>query len=121
MAHIETLFKAVVYIATGSGIGPVLPHLLAQQIPIRLIWSTRSPRATYGDALVDEILAAQPDALIWDTDVSGKPDLVKLAYCAVQSFGAEAVICISNQTLTERVVEEMEARGIPAYGAIWDS
>ena len=111
----------MVYIATGSGIGPVLPHLLAQQIPIRLIWSTRSPRATYGDALVDEILAAQPDALIWDTDVSGKPDLVKLAYCAVQSFGAEAVICISNQTLTERVVEEMEARGIPAYGAIWDS
>ena len=121
VAHIETLFKAVVYIATGSGIGPVLPHLLAKQIPIRLIWSTRSPRATYGDALVDEILAAQPDALIWDTDVSGKPDLVKLAYCAVQSFGAEAVICISNQTLTERVVEEMEARGIPAYGAIWDS
>jgi ferredoxin-NADP reductase len=28
---IETLFKSVVYVATGSGIGPVLPHLLAQQ------------------------------------------------------------------------------------------
>ncbi|MFJ2481274.1 hypothetical protein ACIOWE_13445 [Pseudomonas sp. NPDC087598] len=121
VAHIETLFKSVVYIATGSGIGPVLPHLLARQVPIRLIWSTRSPRATYGDPLVDEILKAQPDALIWDTDVRGKPDLVTLAYTAVQSFGAEAVICISNQTLTERVVEEMEARGIPAYGAIWDS
>lgn len=121
VAHIETLFKSVVYIATGSGIGPVLPHLLARQVPIRLIWSTRSPRATYGDSLVDEILEAQPDALIWDTDVSGKPDLVTLAYAAVQSFGAEAVICISNQRLTERVVEEMEARGIPAYGAIWDS
>lgn len=121
VAHIETLFKSVVYIATGSGIGPVLPHLLARQVPIRLIWSTRSPRATYGDSLVDEILEAQPDALIWDTEVSGKPDLVTLAYAAVQSFGAEAVICISNQRLTERVVEEMEARGIPAYGAIWDS
>lgn len=121
VAHIETLFKSVVYIATGSGIGPVLPHLLAKQVPIRLIWSTRSPRATYGDSLVDEILEAQPDALIWDTDVSGKPDLLTLAYAAVQSFGAEAVICISNQRLTERVVEEMEARGIPAYGAIWDS
>lgn len=121
VAHIETLFKSVVYIATGSGIGPVLPHLLARQVPIRLIWSTRSPRTTYGDALVDEILQAQPDALIWDTDVRGKPDLVALAYAAVQSFGAEAVICISNQKLTEQVVEEMEARGIPAYGAIWDS
>ncbi|CAI8803199.1 hypothetical protein [Pseudomonas serboccidentalis] len=121
VAHVETLFKSVVYIATGSGIGPVLPHVLAGKVPIRLIWSTRSPRATYGDALVDEILRAQPDALIWDTDVLGKPDLLQLGYTAVQSFGAEALICISNQTLTQRLVEEMEARGIPAYGAIWDS
>jgi len=121
VAHIETLFKSVVYVATGSGIGPVLPHLLAQQVPIHLIWSTRSPRLTYGDALVDEILQARPDAHIWDTTVSGKPDLVTLAYAAVQATGAEAVICISNQTLTERVVEELEARGIAAYGAIWDS
>ncbi|WP_085637693.1 MULTISPECIES: hypothetical protein [unclassified Pseudomonas] len=121
VARIETLFKSVVYIATGSGIGPVLPHLLAGQVPARLVWSARSPRATYGDALVDEILEAQPEALIWDTRESGKPDLVALAYAAVRSFGAEAVICISNQHLTELVVEEMEARGIPAYGAIWDS
>jgi len=121
VARIETLFKSVVYVATGSGIGPVLPHLLAGQVPIHLIWSTRSPRKTYGDALVDEILQAQPDAHIWDTDLLGKPDLVTLAYSAVQNHGAEAVICISNQTLTERVVKEMEGRGIPAYGAIWDS
>jgi hypothetical protein len=121
VAHIETLFKSVVYIATGSGIGPVLPHLLARQVPIHLVWSTRNPRKTYGDELVEEILQAEPDALIWDTDVLGKPDLVQLAYDAVQATGAEAVICISNQTLTQRVVEEMESRGIPAYGAIWDS
>jgi hypothetical protein len=121
VAHIETLFKSVVYIATGSGIGPVLPHLLARQVPIHLVWSTRNPRKTYGDELVEEILKAEPDALIWDTDVLGKPDLVQLAYDAVQATGAEAVICISNQTLTQRVVEEMESRGIPAYGAIWDS
>ncbi|WP_371915536.1 hypothetical protein [Pseudomonas sp. R23(2017)] len=121
VAHIETLFKSVVYVATGSGIGPVLPHLLAGQVPIHLIWSTRSPRETYGEALVEEILQAQPDAHIWDTDRLGKPDLVALAYAAVRAHGAEAVICISNQKLTERVVEEMESRGIPAYGAIWDS
>lgn len=104
VANVETLFKSVVYIATGSGIGPVMPHLLAAQVPIQLIWSTRSPRKTYGDELVDEILRAQPGALIWDTDERGKPDLVQLAYGAVQTFGAEAVICIANQALTERVV-----------------
>ncbi|NMY27772.1 hypothetical protein HBO19_17495 [Pseudomonas sp. WS 5021] len=121
VANIETLFKSVVYIATGSGIGPVMPHLLAGQVPIQLVWSTRSPAKTYGEELVAEILRAQPHAVIWDTDVRGKPDLVQLAYAAVQDFGAEAVICIANQALTRRVVAQMEARGIPAYGAIWDS
>jgi NAD(P)H-flavin reductase len=121
VANIETLFRKVVYVATGSGIGPVLPHLLAQRVPMKLIWSTRSPRMTYGDALVEEILAAQPDSLIWDTDARGKPDLVRLALAALHDSGAEAVICIANQKLTRDVIQQMELRGIPAYGAIWDS
>lgn len=121
VANVETLFKSVLYVATGSGIGPVMPHLLAGNVPVHLIWSTRSPRGTYGDALVDEILQAQPQALIWDTDERGKPDLVQLACAAVEALGVEAVICISNQGLTRRVVQALEVRGIPAYGAIWDS
>lgn len=121
VANIETLFTKVVYVATGSGIGPVLPHLLADEVPSKLVWATRSPRETYGDALVDEILAARPDALVWDTSVHGKPDMLRLAYAAYVSSGAEAVICISNKKLTWSVVHGMERLGIPAYGAIWDS
>lgn len=121
VANIETLFKKVVYVATGSGIGPCLPHLLAAEVPSRLVWATRAPRTTYGDALVDEILAVQPDALVWDTAQHGKPDMVRLAYEAYRDFGAEAVICISNKKLTWQVVHGLERRGIPAYGAIWDS
>jgi hypothetical protein len=121
VANIETLFTKVVYVATGSGIGPVLPHLLARKVPSRLVWATRSPRATYGDTLVDEILADQPDAIVWDTAAHGKPDMVQLAYAAYVAFGAEAVICISNKKLTWQVVHGLESRGIPAYGAIWDS
>lgn len=121
VANIEVLFRKVVYVATGSGIGPCLPHLLAQQVPAKLVWATRDPRATYGDALVDEILAVQPDALIFDTGKQGKPDMLQLAYQACVESGAEAVICISNKQLTWKVVSGLEARGIPAYGAIWDS
>lgn len=121
VANIETLFTKVVYVATGSGIGPVLPHLLADEVPSKLVWATRSPRETYGDALVDEILAARPDALVWDTSVRGKPDMLRLTYAAYVSSGAEAVICISNKKLTWSVVHGMERLGIPAYGAIWDS
>lgn len=121
VANIETLFSKVVYVATGSGIGPVLPHLLAGKVPSRLVWATRSPRATYGDTLVDEILACQQEATVWDTAEHGKPDMVRLAYEAYVAFGAEAVICISNKKLTWEVVHGLERRGIPAYGAIWDS
>ncbi|WP_299845013.1 hypothetical protein [uncultured Roseovarius sp.] len=121
VARIEVLFRRVVYVGTGSGIGPILPHLLAGEVPNRLIWSTRSPRKTYGDALVDEIEAHTEHPLIWDTDEEGKPNLSALALQAVRESGAEAVIVISNQKLTRKVVYDMESLGIPAYGAIWDS
>ncbi|MEV6237649.1 hypothetical protein [Lentzea sp. NPDC051838] len=121
VGNIDKLFTRVVWVATGSGIGPCLPHLLARTAPAVLVWSTRDPRRTYGDALVDEILHVQPDAVVWDTTTSGKPDLVALAYDACRRFDAEAVICISNKPTTWQIVEELECRGIPAYGAIWDS
>ncbi len=121
VARIEVLFKKVVYVGTGSGIGPILPHLLAGDVPNRLIWSTRSPRKTYGNALVDEIEAHTDTPLIWDTDERGKPNLSALALQAVRDSDAEAVIVISNQKLTRKVVHDMESLGIPAYGAIWDS
>lgn len=121
VGNVDQLFERVVWIATGSGIGPTLPHLLAETAPAHLVWATRDPWATYGTELVDEILDVQPNATIWDTHAQGKPDMVKLAYRAVQAFDAEAVICISNKKLTWQVVEGMERIGIPAYGAIWDS
>ncbi|MEW7281168.1 amino acid adenylation domain-containing protein [Aquimarina sp. 2201CG1-2-11] len=121
VGNVDKLFKKVIWVATGSGIGPCLPHLLSQEVPSRLIWATRNPRKTYGDDLVDEILEVQPDAIIWNTDTHGKPDMVKLAYKAYRDFDAEAVICISNKKLTWKVVYGMESRDIPAYGAIWDS
>lgn len=121
VARIEELFTKVVYVGTGSGIGPILPHLLKGAVPNKLIWSTRAPRQTYGDALVDEIEAHTEDPLIWDTVARGKPDLSALALDAVRQTGAEAVIVIANQKLTRKVVHDMESQGIPAYGAIWDS
>ncbi|WP_337324080.1 hypothetical protein [Kribbella sp. CCNWLW197] len=121
MANYGTVFRRVVYVVTGSGIGPVLAHVLAARVPHKLVWVTRDPVKTYGQDLVDEILTAQPDTLIWDTDAHGKPDMVKLAYSAYKSSGAEAVICVSNKKVTWSVVHGMERLGIPALGPIWDS
>jgi hypothetical protein len=121
MANIRTLFKKVVYVTTGSGIGPTLGHLMVNDVPARLVWVTRDPGRTYGQPLVDEILAVQPHATIWNTDQHGKPDILRLAYAAYSSFGAEAVICIANKTVTWQVVHGLERLGIPACGPIWDS
>ena len=121
MAKVALLYERVVYVVTGSGIGPCLGQILAARVPARLVWSTRDPRATYGDALVDEVLAAEPEAIIWDTMDRGKPDLAQLAYQAYRDFDAEAVFIVSNKPTTLRLVHAMERLGIPAFGPIWDS
>jgi hypothetical protein len=121
MAKVAILYERVLYVVTGSGIGPCLGQILAAPVPAQLVWSTRSPRATYGDDLVDEVQAAQPGAVIWDTTERGKPDLVRLAADAYRDFGAEAVFVVSNKAATLRLVHALERRGIPAFGPIWDS
>jgi hypothetical protein len=121
VANVRKLFTKVVLVATGSGIGPMLGHLLDTSVPARLVWVTKNPRRTYGDQLVDEIEAAHPDATIWDTGERGKPDVLRLAYAAYLDSGAEAVVCIANRTVTWQVVHGLERRGIPAFGPIWDS
>nr|VWP00413.1 Uncharacterized protein [Ganoderma boninense] len=119
--RITPLFRRVVFVATGSGIGPCAPCILEQRVPIRLLWTSPNVRETFGGKLVDQILAASPGAVVYDTRKHGKPDMVKLTYRLVKEFDAEAVCIISNQKLTQKVVYGMTSRGIPAFGAIWDS
>jgi len=47
--------------------------------------------------------------------------MIKLVYGLAKESNAEAVVIISNPSLTKKIVYGMESRGIPAYGAIWDS
>ena len=111
-------------------------------MPLQLLWTAPAVRKTFGDKLVDSLIEANPKAVIYgtsslslclfemliicacaraDTREHGKPDMVKLTYRMVKEFDAEAVCIISNQKLTQKVVYGMTSRGIPAFGAIWDS
>jgi hypothetical protein len=47
-----------------------------------------------------------------------QPDVVKMTYKLFKDFKAEAVIIISNQKLTQKVVYGLEARGVPAFGQL---
>ncbi|OAQ95728.1 hypothetical protein LLEC1_02836 [Akanthomyces lecanii] len=119
--RIATLFNRVVVIATGSGIGPLLGHIQNPSCKTQLIWSTKNPEKTFGKAMLNSIHETIPDAIIHDTATQGRPDLTKMGYNLAVSFGAEAVIIIANEKITKKIVYGLETRGIPAYGAIWDS
>ena len=119
--RIATLFNRVVIIATGSGIGPLLGHIAIPSCPTQLIWSTSNPEKTFGREMLDTIHKTIPDAVIHDTKKLGRPDLVKMGYNLAKDFGAEAVIIIANEKITKKIVYGLETRGVPAYGAIWDS
>ncbi|EWG53403.1 hypothetical protein FVEG_11841 [Fusarium verticillioides 7600] len=118
---VAPLFKKVVLVATGSGIGPCMPVIMERRVPCHVVWSTKNPLSTYGQEILDTILAMDSEAIIWDTDKKGRPDMVKLAYQAYKESGAECVCIISNRSTTAKVVYQLESRGIPAYGPILDS
>jgi hypothetical protein len=117
------VFRKVVVVTTGSGIGPCLSFMLepSRKTDCRVLWSTPAPLKTYGTELYNQVESCDPNALIIDTRVSGRPDMVALTYKLYKESGAEAVFCISNPRLTKKIVYGMESRGVPAFGPIWDS
>ena len=114
-------YERVVYVVTGSGIGPCLGQILADRVPARLVWSTRAPRATYGDALVDEVEAAQPGArhLGHDAGRQARPRAARPARGPGLRRGGR--LRGQQQARDAPLVHAMERLGIPAFGPIWDS
>ncbi|EWG54236.1 hypothetical protein FVEG_12498 [Fusarium verticillioides 7600] len=121
LLYTSKLFRRIVIVATGSGIGPCLSLLYADETPRRVLWSTRDPEKTYGPTVVGAVQRADPNAVIWNTTKRGYPDIVRETYQLVVESDAEAVYIISNPKVTEKVVFGMQTRGVPAYGAIFDS
>jgi hypothetical protein len=121
--RIATMFKQVVIVATGSGIGPCLGLFHGfPTLPCRVLWSAKSPAQTYGKGIVDTVRRADANAVIIDTITSIiRPDMVTEARKLYKESNAEAVVVISNPKLTYEVVHTLECEGISAFGPIWDS
>ncbi|CAO2649038.1 Nn.00g099870.m01.CDS01 [Neocucurbitaria sp. VM-36] len=119
--RIAPLFKSIVLVATGSGIGPCLAVILANKVPCRILWTAPNPEQTFGKEIVESVRKTDSQAVIWNTRTQGKPDMSLMAYRLWKESGAEAVCVISNKRFTTKIVYDMEVRGIPAYGAIFDS
>lgn len=122
VVRLAFLFRRIVIVATGSGIGPCTSFFnVHPEWDVRIIWAARSPATSFGTSTVESIFAADPKALLIDTKKTGKGGLTETCFAVYQESGAEAVVVISNPVATKEVVFALESRGVPAYGAIWDS
>jgi hypothetical protein len=78
--RIATLFKSVVVVATGSGIGPCLSIFPYRHVTVRILWTAPNHETTFGKAIVDAVRGRDPRALLYNTRTSGKPDMSLLTY-----------------------------------------
>jgi hypothetical protein len=120
---LSPIFKRVVIVTTGSGIGPCLSIIASplRKNQYRILWSCPSPLKIFGTEIVDCVRRADEKAVIIDSRASGRPDMVAIAYRLYVESNAEAVFVISNPVLTKKIVYSMESRGVPAFGPVWDS
>ncbi|KAF5686048.1 non-ribosomal peptide synthetase [Fusarium circinatum] len=119
--RIAPMFNSIVLVATGSGIAPCLPVILAQQTRVTLFWSTRDPLETYGSNIASIILGMGDNAHIHNTSTMGRPNTLPTVLDLYKKTESEAVVVISNPKLTIDLVLDLQALGIPAFGPIWDS
>ncbi|KAL2009397.1 hypothetical protein VTN00DRAFT_7591 [Thermoascus crustaceus] len=121
-AYVMRVFKRVVVVTTGSGIGPCLSFLGDENRPaLRVVWQTRSPLKTYGQDVLNLVAQMDPDPVVLDTTQTGRVDMLPLVQRLAKEFDAEAVCVISNPILTKKLVYDLEARGVAAFGPIFDS
>jgi hypothetical protein len=81
--RIVCMFRRLLVVATGSGIGPCAPHIFDQKTVIKVLWTAPNVRETFGDKLVDQILAAAPDSVIYGGHIKLKSNLLSFFLTAV--------------------------------------
>ncbi|KAF1951369.1 hypothetical protein CC80DRAFT_425035 [Byssothecium circinans] len=120
------MFRTLVLVATGSGIGPVLSYLAALTPEaratqrIRVLWVGRDPFAGEWGFARHVIERVDPRPEIVDSRPA-RPDVVARTGVVVEREGAEAVFVVSNRGLTGEVLWAARGWGCVAFGASFDS
>jgi len=120
--YVLRMFPKIIVVTTGSGIGPCLSFIDDPNRPeMRVIWQTKAPLQTYGARTLDLVRRMDSDPVIMDSSVTGRVNMLPIILKLYREFGAEAVAIISNVKMTKSLVFDLESRGIPALGPIFDS
>lgn len=120
------MFRRILLVATGAGIGPVLSYLASlspdsiRHNTVKILWCANNPFTSPWRFAVDAIRSVDPSPMIIDTR-QGRPDLGTGVKGLAKEYSVEAVFVVSNKTLTDRVVRSLKESGVPGYGAVFDS
>lgn len=111
-------YERLLVIATGAGIGPVLPYLLEPAgAHLECLWVGRDHRRAVGRELVERVLAGGTVTLV-DT-ARGRPDIGALV--AERAARFEAVFVVSNRQVRDEVARVCGRLGVRWYGPTFDS
>jgi ferredoxin-NADP reductase len=117
MYHAQTYGKTLI-VATGAGIGPVLPYLLGWAAgQFECLWIGRDHRAAMGDDLVRRVLAGGNVTLLDSS--RGRPDVG--AHVARHAPRFDAVFVVSNERVRNDIARVCQGLNIPWYGPTFDS
>ncbi|KAH7392389.1 hypothetical protein DE146DRAFT_618133 [Phaeosphaeria sp. MPI-PUGE-AT-0046c] len=122
------LFNSVLLVATGAGIGPMLSlfgspaiaRMKAQGKTVRVMWCAYEPYAPHWAHVLAVIKGVDPLPKIFDSK-QGRPDVAFEARYITHVENLEAVMIVSNKTVTDEVVREVKGFGGAGYGAVFDS
>jgi hypothetical protein len=122
------LFSSLLLVATGAGIGPLLSLLSSPTIAqmkregkqVRVMWCVYAPEAPHWQFVQDIIRNVDSMPKIFDSR-EGRPDLEFETQYMKELCGIEAVMVVSNATVTRDIVEGIKGKGGAAYGAVFDS
>lgn len=117
MYHAQT-YRRVLIVATGAGIGPVLPYLVGTPVmQVECLWIARDHRAAMGADLVERVLE-RGDVMLVDSS-HGRPDVGALV--AGTALGFDAVFVVGNDRVRDQVADVCQRLGVPWYGPTFDS
>ncbi|KAI4304406.1 hypothetical protein MLD38_039922 [Melastoma candidum] len=123
LPYLVNMYDRVLLVATGSGICVFLSFLLQPcKANVCILWVTKGIEQNFGKE-IKEMMSGHPQGkvIIHDTVVSGRPNVAAMSVEAAKGWGAEVVIVTSNPEGSRDVVNACKAKGIAAFGPIWDS
>jgi hypothetical protein len=80
----------------GAGIGPCLSVLENERpLTIRVVWQIKSPLRTYGPRMLGLVKMMDDKAVILDTSVQGRADMLPAVLALYKESKSDAV-CVNN-------------------------